>query len=129
MLGDCKPMIEANLIAYSVSGGAETCDELVKPTLLNNVLWDNEPGVGYGHCGVDWWQKDGNVSADPLFCDTIIPGGFSGRVAKDSPALTHPDGPIGAFDDIGCSRPLKKQTTWGLLKATSLSKPGTVDTD
>jgi hypothetical protein len=80
---------------------------------LNNLIWLNTGGHGSGSCA-DWVGVDGNLEADPSFCD-LDAGEFS--LAEDSPALTHPAGVLGAIAAPGCTGTAVLATTWGRIKA------------
>ncbi len=105
--------IENNIIAYSRSGGGIGCLNGATPVIRNNLLWQNGDGDATGDC-TSWPGTDGNLSADPAFCDTTS-GDWS--VAENSPALTDPNGPMGAISEPGCQAASVKPTTWGRLKA------------
>ena len=77
------------------------------------LTWQNVGGNGAGGC-TTWYQTNGNLVADPLFCDLA-----SGEVtvAEDSPALFPPGGPMGAYITPGCSSTPIIPTTWGSLKS------------
>ena len=104
ILRDCTPVIEQNIIAYSKAGGGIYCANESTPIIRNNLTWENVGGDGVGSCPT-WWQANGNIVADPEFCDRDA-GDY--HVRSDSPALMHPEGPIGAFPTAGCSAP----STW-----------------
>jgi predicted outer membrane repeat protein len=107
-----SPVIEQNIIAFTTVGGGVFCHTSVTATIRNNLGWQNLPVEGVGLCST-WWQSDGNVIADPLFCGRES-GDFS--VADISPALTHPNGPLGALPTAGCSATPVAPVTWGRLK-------------
>lgn len=108
-----SPVIEMNIIAHSVLGGGILCGRGSVPTIRNNLAWDNVGGEGWRDCE-DWWQSDGNLIADPLLCDWES-GVYT--VAANSPALTHPAGPLGAFATPGCAKVSVVTTTWGWIKS------------
>ena len=59
------------------------------------------------------WEEM-NVFEDPQLCGADADN-FT--VSIDSPALNHPDGPIGAFTRPGCGPGVPvEETTWGTLK-------------
>jgi hypothetical protein len=77
------------------------------------LAWQNVGGDGVGDCP-DWWQTDGNIVADPLFCDLDM-GDYS--LSQKSPAMTHPAGPLGAISTPGCDITPVMPTTWGRIKS------------
>jgi len=82
------------------------------PTLRNNLAWQNTDGDGVGTCPT-WWQSDGNLVANPAFCDTT---GGDFHLAQDSPAITQVAGPLGVYPIPGCGPVPVRPTTWGRLK-------------
>ena len=103
--------IRSNLIALTDRGGGIACER--GPTLQteNNLFWQNGDG-DYPQCPDA--TDETNLLADPYFCDTndlTDPG-----VAENSPALTSPNGPIGARTTPACEPVSYQQTTWGRLK-------------
>jgi len=107
-----SPLIEQNIIAFTTVGGGLFCHSGVTPTIQNNLGWQNLPVEGVGLCA-DWWQTDGNIIEDPLFCDRAG-GDFS--LGEGSPALTHPAGPLGAIPTPGCEPVLVEKVSWGDIK-------------
>jgi parallel beta-helix repeat protein len=108
-----SPVVERNIIALGVAGGGVLCTDQSTPVFRDNLLWANPGGDALGDCD-SWIGKDGNVVADPLFCDAVS-GDFS--VGTNSPALTHAASPIGAIAEPGCSAGVLVQpTTWSQLK-------------
>jgi predicted outer membrane repeat protein len=111
--------MENTLVAYGTAGGG-LCPTTVTPTLTCCDIYGNEGGDWVGtiesQLGVN-----GNISADPLFCD-MLGGDF--RLETCSPCLpgNHPDGydcgvPIGAYCS-GCPcGATAEPTTWGAIKA------------
>ena len=104
-------IIERNIISFSEGGGIR-CDGNGPPTIRNNLASQNAGGDGISLCQ-GWTQADGNIVADPLFCGVDV---MNFTVAGDSPALTHPAGPLGAFVVAGCGPVAIRPTTWGAIK-------------
>ncbi len=61
--------IEDNIIAYTHSGGGIGCLNGATPVIRNNLVWQNGDGDATGDC-TSWPGTDGNIAADPVFCDT-----------------------------------------------------------
>jgi hypothetical protein len=108
-----SPLIETNIIALTTQGGGVFCLQGATPILRNNLAWQNVPADGVGSCP-DWWQSNGNIVADPYFCNAAL-GDYT--LAADSPAITHPAGPLGAFPAPGCGPVPVIPTTWGRIKS------------
>jgi hypothetical protein len=108
-----SPLIEKNIIAFTAQGGGINCVGGATPIIRNNLAWQNVGGDGVGDCPT-WWQSDGNVVADPYFCN---PESSDYSLAQNSPALTHPAGPLGAFHLPGCGPVSVEPITWGRIKA------------
>ena len=106
-------VIEQNIIALTERGGGIMCYRSGPPGVIrDNLAWQNVGGDGAGSC-TTWWASDGNIVADPYFCG-IEAGNFA--IAANSPALTHPAGPLGAFPNAACGPVDVRITTWGRLK-------------
>jgi hypothetical protein len=105
-------MIEKNIISFSQNGGGIWCGDDGTPTIRNNLAWQNLPSDGVGAC-FDWWQSNGNIIADPNFCDA---DGGDYSLAQNSPAITHVAGPLGAIPIPGCGPVDVRPTTWGSIK-------------
>jgi hypothetical protein len=109
-----SPVLERNVIAINAQGGGVLCRNGVTPILQNNIVWGNDGGDALGTC-TEWLTVNGNIIADPLFCGAAD-GDFS--LPPDSPAFTHPAGPLGALTLPGCKSGVTVQaTTWGRIKA------------
>lgn len=104
--------IDRNIIALTRLGGGLYCDPSSSPTVTNNLAWNNVGGDGGGSC-LGWESEAGNLAADPIFCDAERDN-FT--VARLSPALTHPAGPLGAYPDPGCDAVRVEATSWGRIK-------------
>jgi len=87
-------------------------------TLTCCNVYGNQGG-DWAHCVADQYGINGNISADPFFCD---PENDDFTIAEDSPcaAGNHPDGYpcslIGALD-VGCDPSRTERRTWGGVKA------------
>jgi hypothetical protein len=106
------PVVQRNIIALTEKGGGILCADSVTPLILINLAWHNEGGDGVGDCS-DWWTGGENMVTNPLFCD---PATADYSVAENSPAMTHPFGPIGALG-FGCGPVTATPLTWGSLKS------------
>lgn len=101
-----QSIIERNIIAFTRLGGGIYCANGGVPQILNNIAWSNSGGDGTGLCP-NWSVTNGNIQADPLFCD--LPSG-SMALAPNSPALTNQAGRIGAATPVGCGAGSNKGT-------------------
>jgi hypothetical protein len=114
------PLVERNIISLGVAGGGVLCKNGVTPTFRNNLVWGNAGGDALGEC-TDWTAREGNLTSDPLFCDAEAGNFF---LPLNSPGLTHPAGPLGAFSSAGCtSGTVVRSTTWSQLKHRLLRGP------
>ena len=82
-------IVERNIIAFNLDGGI-SCRLGAEDYAKNNLLKCD------GSVVRDNWV------GDPMFCD---PEGGDWRVGENSPAITSPVGPLGAFPIPGCGRP------------------------
>ncbi len=117
--GPSNVNLESTLIAFGGDGAAICCYMSDTPTLKCCDIYGNADGDWVG-CIAGQGGVNGNVSADPKFCDTRS-GYF--MVEDCSPCLPshHPDGYdcgiIGAFGS-GCECDAATEpTTWGAIKA------------
>jgi len=91
-----------NIIAYNGDSGI-ACKGDGGPaavTLGSNLLFSNagnDLGSDNGQCPASW--AEGQIFTDPLFCD---PAHDDYHLRSDSPALTDPAGPFGAYPAPGC---------------------------
>jgi|GEM_PF-570233 len=112
------PLMGNNTITGNTAlegGGAVSCNDS-DPTIVNTILWGNSaptapeillwgssvPAVSY--CNVEGsWEGEGNIDADPLFCDTAS-GDY--RISWLSPCAGAGQGgvDIGALG-VGCDIP------------------------
>ncbi|MFH1681566.1 MAG: right-handed parallel beta-helix repeat-containing protein [Candidatus Eisenbacteria bacterium] len=114
------PLIENTIIAASASGCALYAADVGYEPVLTCCDLHGNPGGDWIGLIADQYGVEGNISADPLFCD---PHAGDLTLAASSPCLpgNHPDGHdcglIGALGH-GCSGPISvEQTTWGGVKA------------
>jgi hypothetical protein len=118
------PILERTVIAGSLNGGAVYAQAGSGVTLSCCDLFGNTGGDWDGSIAAQY-GVDGNISADPLFCDPDA-GDFT--LQSGSPCLysNHPEGwicgLIGA-DPIGCPAssvpPQAVWVTWGGLKTAA----------
>jgi hypothetical protein len=112
-----SPILERTIIASNTGGPAFDCGD-GHPVLDCCDILGNEGGDWVG-CIEDQLGINGNISANPLFCD---PGNGDLTLDCNSPCLpgNHPDGvdcgTIGAHG-MGCGATSVEETTWGRIKA------------
>lgn len=111
----CSVNLQNTLIAFSVAGEGAACLENETRLTCCDL---------YGNAGGDWvgfiaaqYGANGNISADPLFCDATLE---DYRLAANSPcAPFSPPNPecdlIGAWP-VGCGSTPVEAITWGTLK-------------
>jgi hypothetical protein len=119
-IGDFDVVIENTIIAYTDSGPAISCIRGGTLTVRCSDFFGNDGG-DWTACVAGQLGVSGNISADPLFCDTLS-GDY--RLETCSPCLpgNHPDGydcgvPIGAFCSGCACGEATEATTWGAIKA------------
>ncbi|MBN2170251.1 MAG: T9SS type A sorting domain-containing protein [Candidatus Krumholzibacteriota bacterium] len=98
-----SPVLERVIVAHNNAGAGLWADGASMPSLTCCCFYASPDG-DYGGSMVDPTGVDGNISADPLFCDAA---GGDYTLCADSPCLpgNHPDGAdcgqIGAYGE-GC---------------------------
>ena len=118
LLSTTNLTVENTIIAWSENGGAVDVPAQATMTFACSDLFANWGG--------DWTGKisgqlgvNGNISADPLFCNRA---GRDFTLHADSPCAPgyHPDGTdcglIGAFP-VGCGGVPTEERTWGSIKS------------
>jgi len=114
LCGEVNPRIEQNIVVFNNVGTGIACLDGTTADFHNNLIWGNEPNDLDAACAA-LWSDNGNITADPDFCDRAG-GDFS--LGKNSPAITHPAGPLGAIAEPGCEGTVPtRHTTWGWLKS------------
>ena len=113
--GDTTVNIHGNILAECQSCAIRII-EPVGLMLNDNLFWNNTPQSTFddntGSLPGNWMEQ--NVFEDPQFCGA---NADNFTVSIDSPALSHPNGPIGAFTRPGCGPGVPvSQITWGTLK-------------
>jgi hypothetical protein len=130
--------VQCTFVGNSAESGAAVAGSCLLMTLDRCLVAFNARGAAirdvyapqitccdiYGNVGGDWVGEiaqflgiDGNISADPLFCD---PGAWDYRLGLDSPcAPFSPPNPecdrIGAWP-VGCGPTPIRSSTWGRIK-------------
>lgn len=113
------PVIANNIIAGNAApdgGGVHAFLPGVSPAFACNDAWEN-PGGNYTGYVDDPTGTEGNISADPLFCNLALD---DYRLREDSAcAPAHSPagcGLIGALD-VGCGVTAVEPATWGVVKS------------
>lgn len=111
-----NPDIRHCIFAFSIGGPAVSCDTGCDPTLTCSDLYGNSGGDWVG-CLADQADQNGNLCADPLFCD---PANQDYTLRFDSPCAPQENpacGLVGAWP-VGCVSPVPvRSTSWGAVKA------------
>jgi predicted outer membrane repeat protein len=110
------PDIRHSIIAFSNGGPAVSCGTDCDPTLTCSDVYGNAGGDWVG-CVAGQAGQNGNLSADPLFCD---PMNYDYALRSDSPCRPENNpacGLVGAWP-VGCWAPVPvRNTSWGAVKA------------
>ncbi|MCK4414378.1 MAG: right-handed parallel beta-helix repeat-containing protein [Candidatus Eisenbacteria sp.] len=110
-----NPLISHCIIAFSSEGAAVSCDAECSPTLLCCDVYGNEGGDWVG-CLEGQLGVNGNIWADPLFCDREG-GDFRLELGSPCGPEANPEcGLIGALP-VGCGPTPAQRCTWGGIKA------------
>ncbi len=112
--GDMAPLIEKCIVSSGVGYGIDASNVAAVPLILFCDVYGMSSGA-YADPIPDLTGYYGNISVDPLFCDTMA-NDF--HLYELSPCATGgPSGAyIGAFD-VGCSGTVVEQKSWGAIKA------------
>lgn len=111
-LRDSSPLIERNIIAFSVDGEGIVCILASAPTLRCNNIFGNADGDAL--CGMDGGD---NISVDPLFCG--VAGSMNYYLQSRSPCAPVANNCgmlIGALP-VFCGTTQTLGRTWGRVKA------------
>jgi hypothetical protein len=119
-MAGANPTISNTILWGGFAGEPISCDFESAATLVCCDIWES-PEADWTGCIADQLGVNGNISADPLFCDP--PMGYY-KVQSCSPCLPghHPDGydcggVIGIFG-AGCDcQSATKPTSWGTIKS------------
>jgi len=107
----CESVRLENCILAAGRGAPVYCYSPVHLTCCD--VWGNEGGDWVG-CIADQYGLEGNLCADPLFCDPVS-GDF--HLQEGSPCAPGGDcDQIGAWP-VGCAPTGARPTTWGEIKA------------
>ncbi|MBN2172092.1 MAG: right-handed parallel beta-helix repeat-containing protein [Candidatus Krumholzibacteriota bacterium] len=109
-----SPNLYDCIVAFNEGGGIGVYD--CPPVLLECCDAYGNPGGNYVYCQPDWTGINGNISLDPLFCETDDPLDYS--LQDTSPCA--PDNNdcgvlMGAFP-VGCEGAATRAMTWTRVK-------------
>jgi hypothetical protein len=106
---------DRTIVAFGTTGEAVRCDGTTTVALSCCDVFGNEGGDWVGSIS-DQYGINGNISADPLFCNPGI-GDFTLHANSPCAPDSNPDcGLIGAWP-VGCADTPVETTTWGAIKA------------
>jgi hypothetical protein len=111
---DCFPTLENSILAFGIAGEAVFCMAGGEATLTCSDLCGNEGGDWVG-CIEDQADLNGNLSADPLFCDA---GNGDLTIAEGSPCAPANNpacGLVGAWP-VTCDVSPTVSTSWGRIR-------------
>jgi hypothetical protein len=108
-------VLDRVIVAFGVAGEAIRCEDATTAALSCCDLYGNEGGDWVGAIS-DQYGTNGNISADPLFCNAGIED-FTLHADSACAPDSNPDcGLIGAWP-VACSATPVEGTTWGGIKA------------
>ncbi len=107
-------IIENSIIANSTQGEGVHCDETSIATITCSNVFGNAGGDWIG-CLEGQLGVNGNISADPIFCDPTL---LDFTIREDSPCAPEYSacGLIGALP-VGCEALSIQPSSWGKIKA------------
>jgi hypothetical protein len=110
------PQIENNIIALNEYAGMYASQDINSWIACNDVWGNSNLGSGnYIGSIPDQTGYNGNISADPYFCNAW---GGDYSLGANSPALYASCGPMGAITSPGCSNQTAvEHLSWGNIKA------------
>lgn len=111
---DSSVTIENCIIAESTAGEGVHCDETSTVTISCSNVFGNSGGDWVG-CLQDQLGLNGNISADPLFCDPTV-GDFTIRQNSPCAPKSSVCGLMGALP-VGCEALTIEPSSWGRIKA------------
>jgi hypothetical protein len=113
-----SPVLHNSIIAFGFGASAVYCDGQSDAQLQCCDIYGNEGGDWVGSIS-DQYGVEGNLSADPLFCDPAHEDFTLDAQSPCSPGSNPECGLIGAWP-VGCSATPAERTTWGRIKALYL---------
>jgi predicted outer membrane repeat protein len=103
------------IVAFGATGEAVRCEGTTTATLSCCDLFGNDGGDWVGTIGGQY-GSNGNISADPLFCNAGS-GDFTLHANSPCAPDSNPDcGLIGAWP-VNCGSTFAERTSWGAIKA------------
>ncbi len=92
--------VSNNIFAFNSAAAISLEIDTITMEISNNNVWCTVSGPDYGGLLADQTGINGNISADPLFCD-VSDSGFTLDVSSPCVGAASDGGIIGAYD-IGC---------------------------
>lgn len=109
-------ILENVIISGGSTGEAIRCDRLANAVISCSDVFGNSGGDWVG-CIASYAGIDGNIAADPRFCD---PEAEDWQICEESPCAPDQAGDCGLIGalDVGCACPIAVEpATWGRIKA------------
>ncbi len=93
-------VVSSSILAFNTAEEVFRCDSVFQPELYSVNVYGNS-GVQWEDCASDHYLINGNISADPLFCDTAAGDFRIGANSYCAPDHSSTGSLIGAFG-VGC---------------------------
>jgi hypothetical protein len=107
--------IENTIIAFGIGGAAVVCDATSSVTVSCTDIFGNQEG-DWVECVEGMQAMNGNLAADPLFCERATGNLDLAENSPCAPANSGACGLIGALP-VGCPPSAIEPATWGAVKA------------
>ena len=104
-------LVERVIVAGGTSSEAVVCGD----GMLDLTIRCSDFHGGWDGCAADWLGVDGNIDADPMFCDAAA-GDFTLHASSPCFEVNNGCGTMGAYD-VGCGTTGVEDSSFGAIKA------------
>ncbi len=115
--GDVTATLDNTIVAFNNPGAAVLCPDASSTITVRCSDIFGNAGGDWTTCIAGQAGIEGNLAADPLFCNPLLGDFHIAAGSPCAPAQSGACGLIGALDPIDCPPNSFEATTWGAIKA------------